>query len=221
MGLVPRCFRAPFWIVILLSALQVGATAQATQKAASPPRLPLWGKLLTRIDSARLKVGDAVLVRTDRFWGHGTCNVPAGTTLQGSVTALKPRSAASKTTQVSLRFSVPCYDGPTVPIVLIAALYPLAEDMDQIELTKAMPMGIGAGATGRQSTNLDTLPTPFEKGAAGKPPEVKVGQVTGIRHLSLAVPGGAPEDTVLQSTDKALRLEPGTRLAFLLPVSGK
>lgn len=197
--------------------LHIDAAAQASQKEPVPEFTPLWAKLEKGLDTSRLKVGDSVMLRTVLLWKHRTCNVQAGVELEGKVTAITAKSASSAT-MLTLHFTTECCDGREVPMVLIAALYPINDEMDQTDLREAMPMGVGSGSSGRQSTNLDALPTPYKIPPPTKMPKVKVGQVTGLRHLALNVPDHPPMDTVLVSTDKRLRLGAGARLAFVMPV---
>jgi hypothetical protein len=221
MGEYPHSLRKLWLIAILFCTFPLCAVAQ-TEGVSSRTQVTgtevkeLWATLQHRLDTDSMKVGDVVTARVTRFWAQQNCIVPRGAILQGKVVELSSRSAGSRSTDVTVTFNVKCYDGPTVPMVLIAALYATEEDKSQMDLTMAMPTGIGAGATGRQSTNLDTLPTPVESTRIGKAPKVKVGQVTGIRHLSLVVPAAGETKSVLRSKDKRMRLDEGTRLAFHL-----
>ena len=213
MGEVPRSSRAPWWIAILLCAIPLCAAAQAPQKPAASADKVLWAKLQARFDSAKVKVGDPVPAQVLRDWSAQSCMVPSGSSLLGKVAGFSPWSASSKSIEVSLAFTARCLDGQIVPIKLIAVLYPVEDEKSQMDVSTAMPSGIGAGASGRRSTNLDALPTPGN-GRPDLPASVRVGQVTGIRHVSLSLATAVNQTAVLSSTDQRLRLDPGTRLAF-------
>jgi len=176
----------------------------------------MWTKLETRLDSARLKPGDAVRVAVSQGWVYGTCGVQGSSTLEGNVIEVTAATDPKAATEVSLSFTADCGNGAKKPLILIAVYYPIDDGKSQMDLYNSMPAGLGPGATGRQSTNLDSLPSP-DAGTAQQPPLAKIGEVKGMKHLSLAVAKGAKGSTVLSSTDRRMRLEPGTRLV-LVPV---
>jgi hypothetical protein len=177
----------------------------------------LWARLATQVDIAKLKVGDPITGRVDTYWSSGHCSVPRGNPVQGRVTAL---AANGKATQISVVFTIVCGNGTTAQMTLIAVLYPKEDaNPDQMQTYMAMPAGLGTGASGRQSTDLSHLPSPGAPPPAA--PKVKVGQVTGVKHLALKVSASEPGSSTLAVTDQKLRLEQGTRLAFQLAQEGK
>ena len=201
------------WMCLLIGLSLFHAFGQAPNKPARDPLPEMWAKLQARIDSANAKAGDAVTARVSQDWSYKDCVVPSGAILDGRVAEVSAWSDASKVNKVSLSFSATCGGSASIPIILIAVFYPVDDGKSQMEIYTSLPMGIGPGASGRQSTNLDAMPS------SGIPPEplplAKLGEVKRIKNLSLAVGKGIQQSSVLSSTTKRLRLEPGTRLAFI------
>ena len=215
MGEIARILRKSWWLPILLLPFEVCLAAPAPQKPSFSGSSLLWAKLQSGFDSSQIMLGDPVMAQVLRDWSVKDCSVASGSSLSGTVVALRPRSASTKSVEVSLAFTARCSDGRSVPVKLIAVLYAQEEERSQMDLATSMPTGIGAGASGRQSTNLGTLPAPGVGAKTELPSSVKVGQVTGIRHVSLSLSPATDQPLVLSSTDQRLRLESGTRLAFL------
>lgn len=200
-------------IVLAFAILQNAACTSAQATADKPPLPEMWTRLAARIDSKTLKEGDPFRVQVVQPWVYGTCSIQQDAMLEGRVVGLAAWSTASKITAAAVSFNVICANGNRVPLVLIAAFYPREDARSQMELYNSMPQGLGAGASGRQSTDLYRLPTP------GVDPEVfpkaRLGEVKGLRHLKLEIGKGAQGSTLLSTTDKRLRLEKGTRLALV------
>lgn len=195
---------------------QVNAAGQTTPNATLPPLPEMWTKQKAKLDSATVKPGDEVRVQVSQGWVYGTCGVQAGTTLAGQVEAVSAWTDIAKASEVAISFTATCGNGEKKPLILIAVYYPIDDGKSQMELYSSMPAGIGPGASGRQSTDISALPSP-DAGRDEQLSVAKVGEVKGIRHLSLAVAKGVNGSSVLASSDRRFRLEPGTRLV-LVPV---
>ncbi|HTB97917.1 MAG TPA: hypothetical protein VK716_12970 [Terracidiphilus sp.] len=209
---IQRCFSFLAFIAVLIcggSIPKVGA--QAVQKPALPE---LWAALPTKFDSDKVRSGDEVMAIVANSWIYGICGVSTGDVLKGHVVSLTGWTDATKSNSVGMRFEVPCTDGKRKPVVLIAVYYPEEGAKGQMDTFMMMPQGIGAGASGRQSTDIGSMPSPGT-GPAANLPLAKMGEVKGVRHLSLKVGGGEQGSTVLESSDKRLHLDKGTRLAFV------
>lgn len=197
---------------------QANPPGQAAAKPALPPLPEMWTKLEAKLDSGALKPGDAVRAEVSSDgWVYGACGIQGGSTLQGTVIENVAGRGPKAASAVSLSFTGDCGNGVKKALILIAVYFPVEDSKSQMDIYNAMPQGIGAGASGRQSTNLDSLPSPGAGTPSQQLPLAKFGEVKGIKHLSLAVAKGAKGSTVLSSTDKRLRLEAGTRLV-LVPV---
>jgi hypothetical protein len=216
MGWLLHISPLPHVAIIALACSALCVEGQTAHSPIQPAQNFLWAKLESRLDSASGQAGDVVTARVNFDWSSGRCVVPSGTLVQGHIAAIQLWTASSKSTSVSLRFTVPCEGGIAVPVVLIAVLYPIDDgDRGQMDTYMSMPAGIGPGASGRQSTDPSLLPTAGDASSLQQPPKVRIGQVTGVRHVSLAAATGPREDAVLSTGDRRLRLQAHTRLAFL------
>lgn len=219
-GKILRSFRALCLMACLVEVSVLSAAAQAQGKPANMPGAELWANLQGNFDSSKLKVGDTISAKVRYDWAIAGCTVWTGTILTGKIVELKEPSATAKTSEVSLRFEADCGDGKSVPMNLIAALYATDEgDKSQMDTYNAMPSGSKLSGGMRSGVAADLVPTP-SSGANPLPP-VKVGQVTGIRHLTLGVASEIQPNSTLSTTDKHLRLADGTRLAFRLATAAR
>jgi hypothetical protein len=215
-----RSFRALCLVACLVEVSVLSVTAQAPGKPANMPGAELWANLQGNFDSAKMKVGDTISAKVTYDWAIAGCTVWTGTILKGKIVELKEPSASAKTSEVSLRFEADCGDGKTLPMNLIAALYATDEgDKSQMDTYNAMPSGSKLSGGMRSGVAADLVPSPSS--GAIPPPTVKIGQVTGIKHLNLGVASVAQQNSVLSTTDKHLRLADGTRLAFRLGIVGR
>lgn len=214
------CLRRAVIVLVLAFGLPgpaaQGQASPSAQVDSRPPLPEMWTTLQAKLDSDKVKPGDAVRAQVSQGWVYGTCGVQGGSTLEGTVVAVSALDGATKTSEISVSFAAACGDGTKRRMILIAVYYPLENGNGQMDLYNSMPAGLGPGATGRQNINLNSLPSP-DSGTFVQLPLAKIGEVKGLKHLSLAVAKGAKGSSVLSSTDKRLRLVPGTRLV-LVPV---
>lgn len=220
MGIVLRSFRTLCLIVCLVAVSVLSVAGQTPGKPANMPGAELWANLQGNFDSAKVKVGDTISAKVSYDWAIAGCTVWTGTLLKGKIVELKESSAAAKTSEVSLRFEADCGDGKAIPMSLIAALYATDEgDKSQMDTYNSMPSGSKLSGGMRSGVAADLVPTPSS--GAIPPPTVKVGQVTGIKHLTLGVASVAQQNSVLSTTDKHLRMADGTRLVFRLAIAAR
>jgi hypothetical protein len=207
--------RLSFLLSFLILVFAAATGAQTPPKPDKPALPEMWVKLTARVDLEKLKVGDAVPAVAAQSWVYQTCGVAAGYAVVGRVVSLSPWSDSSRTTEAAIAFAATCQDKSSIRLVLIALYNATDNGKSQMDLANSMPQGIGAGAYGRQSTNIEALPSP---GAGDEIfPLAKFGEVKGIRHVSVNVAKGPQGATIVSTSDKKLRLDAGTRLA-LVPV---
>ena len=206
--------------VFLLCAVALWMAAGGTFAASQieprkdETRHPLWTLLEKEMTSRTLKVGDVVRAKVSYDWTSRNCFISDGAEVRGKVVRIEPKQSGKKQAEVTLRFSVTCVEGQTLKAQLIALLYPKSdENKGQMGTYMDMPMGIGPGASGRQSTDVATLPSPMGNGPPEPEPKIKLGQVRGVRHVSLRVPAKRG-DAILTSGDDRLKLQQWTRMAF-------
>lgn len=209
-------------IMCLFGFALLSHAAPPAEKRAGDAGPQLWTKLQENFDSTKVKVGDTLSAEATYDWYAPDCTVAAGTVVLGKVENVVQPSAASNASEVSLKFAVGCMGGRRVLVSLIAVLYAKDDGKGQMDVYNSMPAGsqLGGGAgMGRSGVRTDLMPTP---GLVQSPPSpVKVGQVTGMHHLSLSVPAGVNQGANLKTTEKRLRMESGTRLVFQMATSGK
>ena len=207
------CLRVRFLLCVagILGSVAGAAPAQTSDK---PPLPELWAALPAKFDSEKVKAGDELTARVMQSWVYGTCGVNEGTVLHGKVVAVDPWTDSTKATTIAVSFEALCLDKSKRGLVLMAAFWPGEKEKSQMDTYMAMPQGIGAGASGRQATNLESMPSPGA-GPAENLPLAKMGEVQRLRHLSLGVAKGPQGSTNLVSNDKRLRLDAETRLAFV------
>jgi hypothetical protein len=207
-------------MVCFIEVSVLSVAGQTPGKPSNQPGSELWANLQGNFDSSKLKAGDTISAKVTYDWSIQGCIVWSGTMVTGKIVESKESSATAKTSEVSFRFVAPCSDGNTVPMDLIAALYANSEgDKSQMDTYNAMPAGSKLSGGMRSGVAADLVPSPST--GANPPPTVKVGQVTGIKHLTLGVATGTQQNSVLSTTDKRLRLADGTRLAFRLATTGR
>ena len=198
---------------LALVCLSVSGSSKA-QDPAKPPLPELWATLQAKFDSDKIKAGDELTAQVMQSWVYGTCGVNEGTVLRGKIAAIEPWTDNSKAIKIAVSFEAQCLDHSKRVLMLMAVFYPAEKERSQMDTYMAMPQGIGAGASGRQSTNLESMPSPGP-GPAQNLPLAKMGEVQRIRHFSLDVGKGQHGSTNLVSSDKRLRLDAGTRLVFV------
>jgi hypothetical protein len=218
MGMILRSLHHAGIVCVLIGWSLLSAHGQEPAKQLHEPLPEMWTKLESRLDSANTKVGDAIKVRVTQGWAYQGCEVAGGAILEGTVAEVVSWSKDSKLNEVSLGFTATCANQATIPVILMAVFSAGDEERSQMDIYNAMPSGIGPGASGRQSTNISAIPSAGSQ--SEELPLAKFGEVKGIRNLSLGVAKGLKQSTKLSSSSKRLRLEPGTRLAFV-PVPGK
>jgi hypothetical protein len=195
----------------LSGSRRIGAQSAAETQ---PDQHYLWSRLTSRVDISTLQAGDPVTAHVVDTWTLKRCYLREGTVLQGKVLRIRP-TESGKGVALTLAFTGTCIEGTEAPVTLIAVLYPKDDEShDQMQTYMAMPSGLGAGTSGRRSTDLSRLPSSGSE--LPQRPRVKVGQVSGIRHLKLSFAADAPAQSILLAENKALRLEKGTRLVFRL-----
>lgn len=203
-------------LIVLASSFFALLPVLPAQTGARPALPELWTALEGKLDATKLNVGDTVSVRTLANWVYQTCGLEQNTLLRARVTAVRAFDPALKSATLALAFAAPCMDGSRQPLVLMAVFYPDEAAKSQMDVFNAMPQGIGAGASGRQSTDIGRLPSPDPQPPAAMP-LAKWGEVWRISHLSLEFNKGPEASTQFVTTEKKLRLNPATRLV-LVPV---
>jgi len=192
----------------MLMVLVVGVVAPALQAQQGKPlaKEAVLSALTGKVDTKKAKVGDTVSAKTLNALTllDGTA-IPAGTKLVGKVTAVQPKSGGT----AELAFVITEIDrkGATALAVrgVLEAVAPEPSMSDSGGSTNDLPMGAGgnkgqtAGLTGSNIGGGSSGVSGIQPGSA----------IKGVVLNATAGPDGAPE---LQSTEKDIKLDSGTRL---------
>jgi hypothetical protein len=163
--------------------------------------------LTSKLDTKKSKVGDPVTARTlnPLKLNDGTI-LPRGTILTGKVTQVQSKSSGNAILAILLDRMQPKGTDPFDVHGFIAAVAPAPSLSDAGGSTKDLPLGSGgdpggriAAMTGTSIQDSNQLLPPIAAGSA-------------IKGVILIPTPAADGSTVLQSTEKDIKLENGTRL---------
>ena len=212
--------REGFYSLILVCAfggIHYGLGAQQPSTNTAPRALPeLWATLQGKIDFDKLDVGAELTAKVSQRWSYSNCKVEEHAILHGKVVSITGRSDASRSVEVSVLFRAPCTDGTHPLLILMAVFYPTGEDPNQMDNYESLPHPYRSIA----ANPLDSVPN-TRSGESASLPLARFNEVKGVHHLSLSAAKGPQGSTVLLSSDKHLKLNAGTRLAFVPVPQGK
>lgn len=184
------------------------------QNAQAAPMVTVRAKLLKPVDSRTLRAGDAFYLQTDAAWQQSGCTLAAHTTIEGVVAALDAGTEHGKKTQLGLRFSpVACADREGLErlpvLVAMHAADPQQSDglkrMETAEQesrqisnlfydsTAAAAAGHGPDHVTNTTANSAYAFSAVGFGSAMPEPELKTGEVRGIRGVTMLLPGQQPD----------------------------
>jgi hypothetical protein len=189
------------------------------------PRLPIQAELVGKLDAGHVKIGDAVFAKVTVKWAEKAISLPEGAILHGHVAGLNAYSKSNKTSEVTLVFdSAESSRNQTLPMLFTLAAVLAPDDSDASEyqpLTSAVGVVLQAttpsGSPGSMTRSLSaSAETVYHSPARDTSPlSIAAGQVLGIRGLKLSVGAGPDGGSVLYTSGRNVRLESGTRLAFV------
>jgi len=203
--LLPPLIAAAFTAAILnsLPALQ----AQQTSIGQPLAKEAVLSVLTSKLDTKRSRVGDPVTARTLNPLRLDDGKVlPAGSTLAGKVTQVQPKSGGGA--MLAINFDRVAMKGsdPMAVHGLVVAVAPAPSMADSGGSTADLPLGSGGDSKGRMTAATGT----GINDAKSALPPIQAG--SGIKGVVLNPTPAADGSSVLQSTEKDIRLESGTRL---------
>jgi len=200
--------------VLIAAALVTAALAPIPSFAADQTSIgkPLskqavLSMLTCKLDTKKSKVGDPVTAKTlnPLRLNDGTV-LPRGTILTGKVTQVQPKSSGGATLAVLIDRMQAKGADPAAVRGYIAAVAPAPSLADTGGSTKDLPMGSGGDPGGRIAAMTGTS---IQDGNQLLPP---IAPGSALRGVVLNPVPAADGSTVLQATDKEIKLENGTRL---------
>jgi hypothetical protein len=207
--------KSRIFLAAALAAVTPGI-AQTLQSRHNTPQgtigRPLSGQavlsvLTSKLDTKKSKVGDPVIAKTlnPLKLNDGTV-LPRGTILTGKVTRVQPKSTGGATLAVLLDRMKTAGADPAPVHGFIAAVAPAPSLADAGGSTKDLPLGSGGDPGGRIAAMTGTS---IQDSNRLLPP---IAAGSGLKGIVLNPVPAADGSTVIQSTDKEIKLESGTRL---------
>ncbi len=194
----------------------LAATAIATLAFGPPPLNAQQGQplakeavlsaLTSKIDTKKAKVGDPVTAKTlNPLTLTDGSILPVGTKLSGKVTQVQPKSSGAATLGISFDQLEKKGSAPMAVHGLLEAVAPQPALSESGGSTNDLPMGSG----GNKGQTAAMTGTGINSGG-GRLPSIQPG--SSVKGVTLSPTPSADGSSVLQSTEKDIKLDSGTRL---------
>ncbi len=222
--------------VVFVAPILPGQTApHPPSNLPAPAKLfPLEADLVAPLNTAKLHIGDSILLKLDKDWSDGNCTFARGSALHGRVTALGSPSAGAKQSSVSLLFQYACADVPPQPLTFIAILAPDTSSLAgvhgnpvTVQAMRSPSFGGSRGLTspgntansrtdlsGRQNPDMPVFLGEAPDRSVPRPVMVKNGEVWHLAGISLTVGDGPDASSTLSIKKKSLHLTGGSVLVL-------
>jgi hypothetical protein len=214
---------------LLLTASCAGAGQPMPDIAGDSPK-PLQVSLLMPLDVGKVIDGAPILAKSLVNWREGEYSIVPGAVVSGHLAHVQRKSPQAKTSHVEVVFDSADCSGRSMPVAL--TLYAVIVVREEAPGTVLGDYGIfsstarygppaGPTSAAAQMAAMDTRYAIYdsvrsEEADRGKlPPVVKLGQVSGKSHLSLAVDKGTEGGSVLSYEKGNLRLEAKTEFILV------
>jgi hypothetical protein len=212
-------------IQALTLVFALGCKAAFAGSDAKPGVTPVQAELMTDIHSGVQKAGATVFARVSVDWRGTDCVLRTGSIIEGHVVAVVPHTKTAKGSEIDLAFSkAQCASKKMGDLELVlAALAAPTQNSDLGIISATLPFNTTPGGT----TNIDNLrgsySYPMQNSAFFEQipvvPNLKVGEVSGIRGLKLSVGTGPENSSVLTSKDHNVLIDRRSVL-LLVPLKG-
>ncbi len=195
---------------LTVAALRPVPALQAEQSTIGKPlsKQAVLSVLTCKLDTRKSKVGDPVTAKTlnPLKLDDGTV-LPRGTIVTGKVTQVQAKSSSEATLAIIFNQLETTKGATPMPVHgLLAAVAPAPSLSDAGGSTNDLPLGSGGDSKGRMSAATGTSIS----GDTAVLPPIQPG--SSIKGVVLSPIPAADGSSVLQSTEKDIRLENGTRL---------
>src|SRR5271170_37038 len=196
-------------VALAAAAFVPARTLQAQASIGKPlSKQAVLSVLTCKLDTKKSRAGDPVTARTlnPLKLDDGTV-LPRGTILTGKLTQVQPKSSGSATLAITFNQLETAKGAPPMAVHgLLAAVAPAPSISDAGGSTADLPLGSGGDSKGRMTAATGT----GINDAKSALPPIQPG--SGIKGVVLNPTPSADGSSVLQSTEKEIRLENGTRL---------
>lgn len=195
----------PLLLFTATLALGVAPSIHAQQAAGSPlAKEAVLSSLTTKLDTKKAKVGDPVAAKTlNPLTLNDGSVVPSGSKLIGKVTQVQPKSSGSATLAIEFDHLEKKGVAPIPVHGVIVGIAPMPD------------LGHSGGAAGndlpmRGTASQNAAMTGQSMNAANT--EAPIASGSSVKGVTLNPAPAADGSSVLQSTEKDIKLEGGTRL---------
>jgi hypothetical protein len=214
-------------ILGLAAALALGWATASAEKIAKPGITPIQAELMADLHARLLKVGGTVYARVTVDWNGPGCALRNGAVLEAHVVSVVPRIKPAKGSEVGLAFTrAQCGELKMGPFeLLLSAVAAPPENSDLGVLSLNLPVKSLSGLNGemallsmRESLSVN-LRLESQVYLFPLVPRMQMGDVYGVRGLTLSVGTGPENSSILTSTKRDVALDRHS-LLLLIPAEG-
>ena len=210
-------------ILLLITALALHYTAAFADKITKPGITPVQAELSSDLNARLLKVGSTVYARVAVDWQGSNCVLRTGAILEAHVLSVVPHTKIVKGSELDLAFTrAQCGELKMGDFGLVlAAMAAPPQDSDYGIMSDSLPVMTagGGGLASLKASAVANWQMQSEFYQSPLIPRMKMGQVVGIKGLTLSVGTGPDKSTVLTSKDHDVSLDKHT-LLLLVPALG-
>lgn len=210
-------------IPLLITALALCCTALSAESATKPGITPVQAELSSDLNARLLKVGSTVFARVAVDWQGANCALRTGAILEAHVLSVVPHTKTVKGSELDLVFTrAQCGELKLGDFGLVlAAMAAPPQDSDYGIMSDSLPVMTagGGGLAALKTSAIANWQMQAEFYQSPLIPRMKMGQVVGIKGLTLSVGTGPEKSTVLTSKDHDVALDKHT-LLLLVPAQG-
>lgn len=215
------------YILALTTFLALCGQAFAGEPVARQGITPVQAELISDLNARLLKVGSAVYARVTVEWRGDDCFLRDGAILQAQVVSVVAHTKTIKSSELGLAFTqAQCGGAKMGPFAMLLGAIAAPQNDDYGIMSDSLPVlaggssGFGAIMAMKQS-QMGAMAMQDDTGINSVPtvPRMKMGEVSGIHGLTLAVGSGPVSSSLLTAKNHDVSLEKHTML-LLVPAKG-
>jgi hypothetical protein len=219
-----QLLRSATWAKCIAATLLCGALCDLarSETVSAEYHHPIPVELLSYLDVHHHHTGSTFFVKIVNDWTGLGCFFRDGQILEGKVVMASLRGTRSRPSQLAVSFDkVPClYNNVKIDLVLAAAFFDPAANIPNapFPVMSASAAKTGSVNTMQRSFVVEGLEMAAMSGNGGKRPQLKPGQVIGIKGVTLHMGLGPGRSSVFESVTRDVWLEKEAVLV-LVPAS--